>query len=446
MSSHETRVETAPPLAGAVYNRRFWLSYAANFALVTANSLMFRFAELVAYLGGNERAVGAIVGTGLFGVLVVRLLFGQTIDRYGTRTIWTASSLLFISGCALLALCHHVSIALYVARTIYSVGVAGMFTCSVVHIQNMVPLHRRTEAIGALGTSGFLGTMAGANLGDWIFAIYPQGQARYIALFGAAAAFGVFYLAVVLFLTRRDLHVPSQGSPAAFKLLMHYWPGAVVLVAVTLGMGLSLTTVFLTRFATDLKIPGIRTFFTTYSLVALVFRVPSTRWAKTIGRHKTILLGLAGNIVGHVLLPFVNTEWHFVFPAMACGFGHALLYPAIVSLGSGAFPRQYRGLGTTLVLGFTELGTAISPPILGWIIDRFGFDPMFYTAAIFGLAVSLFYAWGPAREPDFDDDPEPEDVFTRSSDPEIPAIANSTVVATSLAPTAAGKKNVEPRS
>ncbi|HUE13234.1 MAG TPA: MFS transporter [Planctomycetaceae bacterium] len=394
-----------------VYNRPFWLAYVANFALVTANSLMFRFAELVAYLGGSERAAGAIVGTGLFGVLVVRLFLGQGIDKYGTRTAWIVSTLLFIVGSGSFLACHEVSWGLYVARTVYSIGVAGMFTCSVVQVQNMVPPDRRTEAIGVLGTSGFLGMIAGASLGDGIFALYPLGDARFTALFGTAAGLGVFYLAVVAWLTRRHLHIRPQNAPAALRLLVHYWPGSVVLVAITLGMGLGVTTVFLTRFATELKLPGIRTFFTAYSIVALIFRVPGTRWAKTIGRHKTILLGLMGNAIGHFLLPFVTREWDFVLPAMACGFGHALLYPAIVSLGAGGFPRAYRGLGTTLILGFIELGTAVSPPILGWIIDRHGFPLMFYSASACGLAVAIYYALTAARQPDNDNDPEPEVFF-----------------------------------
>ena len=72
------------------------------------------------------------------------------------------------------------------------------------------------------------------------------------------------------------------------------------------------------------------------------------------------------------------------------------------------FPREYRGLGTTLILGAIELGTAVSPPILGWIIDRHGFAAMFYSAAAFGLAVTISYALTAAREPDNDNDSEPE--------------------------------------
>lgn len=203
-------------------------------------------------------------------------------------------------------------------------------------------------------------------------------------------------------------HVAPPNSPPALKLLMHYWPGRVVAVAMTMGMGFALTTVFLTRFATARHIEGIRTFFTIYALVALVFRLPGTRWARAIGRHKTILLGLAGNALGHLSLPWVTREWQFLVPALACGFGHALLYPAIVSLGAGAFPRRYRGLGTTLVLGLIDLGTAVSPPILGAIIDHWGFDAMFELAAFAGFAVMLLYALTAGRHPDNDDDPEPQ--------------------------------------
>jgi MFS family permease len=404
---------------GRIYSSQFWLAYVANFALVAANSLMYRFAELVAFLGGNEQAAGAIVGTGFAAVLLLRLFLGQGIDRYGVRTAWVISTLLFIAGSAALLFCHRVSLGLYAGRTLYSIGMSGMLTCSVVHVQDLVPPHRRTEAIGILGTSGFLAMIAGANLGDGIFAIFPLGYTRFAVLSTTVAGLGVCYLALVLFFMRGHIHVGQPNSPSAIKLLIHYWPGTIVAVAITVGMGFSLTTVFLTRFATDRSIPGIRTFFTVYALVALTFRLPGTRWARTIGRHLTIVLGLTGNAVGCLLLPFVSHDWQFVLPAAACGFGHALLYPAVVSLGAGAFPRRYRGLATTLVLGLIEFGTAVSPPILGSIIDHWGFDRMFDVAALTVFCVMLYYALTKARQPDSDNDPEPEILL---DEPEMVAV------------------------
>jgi MFS family permease len=98
-----------------------------------------------------------------------------------------------------------------------------------------------------------------------------------------------------------------------------------------------------------------------------------------------------------------------LLPAIVCGFGHALLFPAIVSIGAGRFPIQYRGTGTTLVLGFTELGTALAAPILGMLIDMGnvgdairGFSWMFMSASAAAGVAGVFYALTAARIPDRD--------------------------------------------
>lgn len=404
MSTIEPAEPPQIPRDTGIYNGVFWTAFLANTALTTANALTFRFAELVAYLGGSEKTAGTIVSMSVIGALCARLILGQAIDRYGTRKSWLVATGMFLVSCVLFLMVRSLSWKIYAARTLFAVGLAGMFTCSMVHVQNRVPSHRRTEIIGALGTSGFLGIIFGSQLGDWIFSHIPEGKVRFLLLFGVAGGLGLYYLGSVLYLTRRDVHEPPHETPAAHRLLFRYWPGYVLLIAITLGLGITVSMVFLTRFATQMGISGIRTFFTAYSLTALLFRVPSTRWSRTIGRHRIILLGLAGNCIGQTLLPLVTSEWHFLPPAIACGFGHALLFPAVVSLGSGKFPLEYRGSGTTIILGFAELGQVLSAPVLGWIIDEFHFSAMFYASAVCTLTIGVLYALTAARQPDFDAD------------------------------------------
>ena len=88
-------------------------------------------------------------------------------------------------------------------------------------------------------------------------------------------------------------------------------------------------------------------------------------------------LGLGGHAVGHLLLMTVWSEWQLVVPAVFCGLGHGLLFPAVTSLGSGSFPVRFRGTGTTIALGMCELGVAIFSPLMGWIIDAWGFNAMY---------------------------------------------------------------------
>ena len=65
--AHDSRVRqvTLQAPTNFSYDRIFWMAYAANTILVTANALTFRFAELIAWLGGTERTAGFIVSVGV---------------------------------------------------------------------------------------------------------------------------------------------------------------------------------------------------------------------------------------------------------------------------------------------------------------------------------------------------------------------------------------------
>ena len=197
-----------------VYGRTFWLAYLANSALVMANALTFRFAELVHYLGGSESVVGDIVALGTLVAVALRLSVSHVLDDYGTRRLWPICSVLFIAGCAMFLGAAHAIWILYVARVAYFVGLTGMFACSMTHIQNHVPADRRTEIIGNLGSSGFVGMILGSNLGDWILYAVTKPRTQFLILFGGAGLIGIFYLIVVLILTHGE---DAASRPACSK-------------------------------------------------------------------------------------------------------------------------------------------------------------------------------------------------------------------------------------
>ena len=186
----------------------------------------------------------------------------------------------------------------------------------------------------------------------------------------------------------------------AFRLMFRFWPGTVVLAAMTMGLGVTATQTFLTRFATSKNIEGIGLFFTGYAISAFVFRLLVQNWSRTIGRHWMLVRGLLGHTVGHLLLAYATEGWHFILPSIICGFGHALLFPAVVSLGSGAFPKECRGAGTAIILGFTDFGSLVSAPLLGRISDQFGFRAMYFTSGGIALAVAIAYTCVALKHPD----------------------------------------------
>jgi len=393
-----------------VYNRSFWLAYVANVILVTANALTFHFAELVSSLGGSEQLTGSIIRTGLIGALLLRLAMGRVIDRYGAGLLWTLCSIGLIGGLYWFTAIDSLGWQLHAARVMFSVSLAGMFTCSIVYIQNLVPPERRTEVIGNLGSSGFVGMIIGSNLGDFILNHWEGAPGRFNILFGTAAALAMGHLVIATILTWKQPHEKPRDGLSSIQLLVRYWPGPVVSVAIVMGVVFAVTTVFLRSYSSALGLSGIGTFFTAYAVSAFFFRIWTSDWSYRFGRHKMILWGLSGHVIALCSLIFVTREWHYILPAVAGGFGHALLFPAVVSIGAGAFPKRYRGMGTTLTLGFVEAGTMFSAPLLGAIIDqfaetewaKFGFIPMFVVAVMFTVAVAVYYGLTAARVPDDD--------------------------------------------
>jgi MFS family permease len=378
----------------SIYDRIFWVAYVANIMVVTANALTFRFADMVTYLGGDNTLTGTITCVGTIAGLSSRLLLGQFLDKYGAKIVWFISSMMFIAGALGMAFADEVGLGLYASRAIYSIGLGAMLTCSMVHTQNRVPGHRRTEVIGVLGSSGFIGMISGALLGDLLTRSFADESMRFSVLFGGTAFLGLVYLFLTAYVTHRDTHIEPEYSPPMIPLMVRYWPGMVIFVAMFMGMAYTISTVFLTRFAYTLGFTSIGYYFSSYAISAFFLRLLTTSWIKRMSRRLLIVIGLVAHAVGLMMLPMVTESWHLIFPAISSGLGHALLFPCVVSLSTGHFPIQYRGTANTITMGSVDMGALAFSPLIGLCIDTLGFEAMFAGGSLLclGMAVAFYLA------------------------------------------------------
>lgn len=388
MSHPPAHAETS----GEIYTRAFWLVFVANLFLCTANTLTFRFAEFVTFLGGSEELTGRVVAVGLIASMVWRAFLGQAIDRFGVRNVWLFSTLIYLVGAGLLAWTHSLGWPIYVARATFIIGISSMVAAALSFVQGLAPPARRTEIIGTYGASGFLGMIVGAQIGDHLFRTLPQGSLLFQVLFGLTLVLGAAHGLLALFMIGNEPHVRPAITPAVHQLAWRYWPTSSLLVTTMMGLAIAISTVFLTRFATERGIHGLRVFFSVYAITAFTMRLTARNWSHALGRHRLIVVAMAAQMMAFLLLIPVSSAWHFIPAGICFGFGQALLFPCIVSLCAGAFPEQYRGTGTTLALSAIDMGTMISAPLMGWFIDLFGFQAMLVGASLLLVIGSLVYA------------------------------------------------------
>lgn len=381
----------------AGFGRPFWFSYAANLSMMVSVSLLFVYAEFIKSIGGKEWNVGWIVGIGMVGGILMRFAQGVGIDRFGPRRVWICSNIGYVSCCLLhLAVTRVDTPWIYFLRIAYQSSLAGIFGASISYVSGRAPIARMAEVIGTLGTSGFIGMMAGTALGRAIMGTGAATRQHIDLVFLAAAALGTVSFFCTLGATRG--YVPrklSRRGPPLWWLIRRYNPGMILLMSVATGIGLNLPTVFLATYMEELHLAdGLMVFFNLYPPVAFVARVSMRRVPDRLGIRPMLALGIAALVVGLWSLIPVREWWHLVVPALFIGVAHASLFPAVVAGGSGAFPGRWRGTGTTLVLAMFDVGTLVGAPLAGAIltITRGETGPNY--AAMFGIVGLLIMLAG----------------------------------------------------
>jgi MFS family permease len=348
------------------YGRVFWLAYLANALAMIAISLLVRYADFVTHLGGAEGQLGLIVGVGMIGSLCMRAGQGVGIDKYGPRRIWLWSLVFFIGSLvAHLWITSSSGIAVFAVRILMQTSIAGIFGASITWISRRVRPERMAEIIGTLGTSGFFGILIGPQIADWICSGPVIERPQLDRLFLCAAGLGCVSFVAAWFATRGQPIPVVRRRASMVALVRRYHPGVVMLVAATIGAGVSIPNTFLRTYAAELGIAKIGLFFTVYAITAFVVRMSARRLFEKYGNRPWVICGLVLLATSMLLYLVVESMWQLVIPGVFAGSAHALLFPATVATGSTCFPERYRGLGTTLMLAMFDIGGLIGAPLIG---------------------------------------------------------------------------------
>ena len=187
--------------------------------------MMFRYADFVHVLGGEERQLGLIVGCGMIGSILVRFAQGFGIDHYGASRIWVFSMAAYSASLlAHLLLTSAFSPPIFLVRIVMQSSLAGVFGASITFVSLRVPPQRMAEIIGTLGTSGFIGILIGPAIGDWFCGNEPPGRAALLHLMETAAAIAIAGTITTWFAVRGEFRFAPRNQPQLLDLLRRHTP------------------------------------------------------------------------------------------------------------------------------------------------------------------------------------------------------------------------------
>lgn len=206
---------------------RLGLLFLATFILSVLYGLSFVINIVTDYIGGSAIDVGYfLVLSGIATVLVV-VCAGRLSDYLSAWWLLFLGALSYSIGLLLLALCHHVGLAYFVAAIATGLGWGGFYVAAPMVVGAGLSDQRRVVVFNYL-TACIAG---GAGIGPILFQ-WLHHQVNVPLLFGAGAAIGcidaILFLALYCF-SKSEKHSPIMESRASQSLALRSAYRSIVL-------------------------------------------------------------------------------------------------------------------------------------------------------------------------------------------------------------------------
>lgn len=370
---------TAAPSREPLLTRMFLLLAAAHFLHALSYHLFLHLPGFLKGLGASEIDVGILSALASLAAILGRPPLGRIMDMKGRRPIVLGGGLLSLASCTTYLAVKDLRPLVYVVRTAHGVSEAMLFASLFAFAADIVPASRRIEGIGIFGVSGMLPMALAGSLGDWILA-----NGTYTTLFYVACGCTVVALALSVPLmepTRPEGERPRGLASAIFDpALLPIWGGALCFAT-----ALAAHFNFLKMFVLEHPIATLGDFFTTYAIVACLLRVLFGSVPERVGPKRVLYGALAALGVGLCLLAFADSRADVILAGMLCGLGHGWSFPILLGLVVTRARPTERGGALAIYTALFDGGTLLGGPMLGAVIEGFGYRAMFLLAA--GLVV-----------------------------------------------------------
>lgn len=339
-------------------------------------------------LGGDDFAVGLVVGSFSISSLLLRPLAGRWADRRGRRIMLIAGAALQVVAAAGHLVVDSLIVLVFM-RLLLGAAEAVFFVGGLAAATDLAPERRRGEAVSLISTGLYLGVAIGPVLAEWLY-----GMSGYAAVWVAATLISVLTVAISWF-------APETLPPSARRLsseagsLLHrrgIVPGLLVLCG---AWGMGAWFAFLPLVGDELGLDGVGGYLAVFALVVIGLRIVGARLPDRLGAARLSGTALVLSAAGMAIAGFVPTEAGLWVATVVFASGVAFTFPAIVALSVQGVPPAERGavVGTTSV--FLDVAFGLSPAALGLLAGASGYSATFLVSAVVAaVGATYLLVWG----------------------------------------------------
>jgi predicted MFS family arabinose efflux permease len=363
-------------------------------AMRVADPLLPEVAAEFATTPGNASVIGTAFALA-YGICQVA--YGPLGDRFGKYRIVALAIAAATITVAATALARSL-LALAALRFTAGAATAAAIPLSLAYIGDITTYDQRQPVLARYMTGTILGLLFGQVAGGVIMEVAGW-RAVFLVLAG-----GYLLVTTLLFVELRSRRVVHRLSPnpvrparilAQYLAIMKERHPRRVLIAVFLeGFllygGLAYLGAFLrTVFAIDYGRIGLM--LAGFGGGGLLYIVISRPVIRRLGERGMVRIGGACVLIGFILMTILPS-WHYAAPSnLLLGFGFFLIHNTLQANATQMAPDA-RGSAVSLFAFFLFMGQASGIALLGLVVDRAGYVPVFLFCGGAMVALSLWFA------------------------------------------------------
>lgn len=340
-------------------------------------------------LQASASQAGLVAGVFIVGVLMGRLVIGQSMARLGRKRCMLAGLLLAVVAC-LFYMVNAGIVFLIVTRFLhgFAIGIAATAVATVVAY--LIPVSRSGEGIGYFSMSTSLATAIGPFIG--IFMMQHAEFWKILALCTVLSG-GCFLVGLLL-------HVPemskeeSARAQRGFSFTRLLEPSVVPICCVMLLVGIFYSSVlsFLNVYASERGLSQAASlFFVVYAVTLLISRPFCGRLLDSWGANIIMYPGFVLMAAGMATLGFAETGAQILLSALLLGLGFGNMQSSTQAIVIKSVPSERLALATSTFFIFVDSGLGFGPYLLGLIVPFTGYAELYQLLACLTLASVAAY-------------------------------------------------------
>lgn len=385
-----------PPLKN-IYTVQFGLLCLSSFLFfMSFNMIVPELPDYLSSLGGEDYK-GLIIALFTLTAGLSRPFSGKLADLVGRIPVMVfGASVCFVAG--MLYPFLGTVIGFLILRFFHGFSTGFAPTGTSAYVADIVPDHKRGEAMGLIGISGSAGMATGPAIGPYIAHHYTLD-----AMFYTSAAFSIFSVIILLGMketlahkrqfksrmlriSKYEIFEPNVFTPAIVMLLTVFSFGIVLTIAPDMSKHLGIAY------------KGL--FFTYFTIASISVRFFAGKASDRFGRVNVLKVSSFVLCAAMVVIGLAKDSNTFFVGAILYGLANGMNTPTIFAWGIDLSHEQRRGKAMATLYIFLEIGIGTGALLAAYIYgnNTANFDFTFWSGAVLALLALIFLFVGVSKE------------------------------------------------